>query len=178
MRDADGSYNRHNDGAFDDITWEVGAPWVIRIDIEVGDASISLTERGAKLGQERVAIPTGRQRRLGWRVGGHDTQPLFTASIQNNVAGVRGMRMINCNRFGTDQTDTSVLSRAARDGGEWSDRSVGSQPTSRNPIKRHNKYQSFCRRVWRPGPMHWTRSDFKRPTECILHARERFPGSE
>lgn len=105
MCDANGSYNGHNDGAFDDITGEVGAPWVIWVDIEVGDASISLTERGAKLGQERVAIPTGRQRGLGWRVGGHDTQPPFTASIQDNVADVRGMGMINCNRFGTDRTD-------------------------------------------------------------------------
>lgn len=88
MRDANGSYNGHNDGTFDDITGEVGAPWVIWIDVEIGDTSISLAERGAKLGQESVAIPTGRQRRLGWRVSGHDTEPLFTASIQGNVAGV------------------------------------------------------------------------------------------
>lgn len=50
MRDANGSYNGHNDGTFDDITGEIRAPWVIWIDIEVGDASISLTERGAKFG--------------------------------------------------------------------------------------------------------------------------------
>ena len=105
MCDANGSYNGHNDGAFDDITGEIGAPWVIRVDVEVGDASISLTERGAKLGQERVAIPTGRQRGLGWRVGGHDTQSPFTASIQDNVADVRGMGMINCNHFGADRMD-------------------------------------------------------------------------
>lgn len=92
----------------------------------------------------------------------------------------RGMRMTNCNRFGTDRTDTSVFSGAARNGGGWSDRSVGSQPTSRNPIKRHNKYQSCCRRVWRPRLIHWTRSGFQRPTECILvHAREiRVQGKE
>jgi hypothetical protein len=99
MRDANGSYNGHNNGTFNNVTGEVGAPWVVRIDIEVADGSISLTERGAKLGQERVAIPTGRQRRLGGMVGGHDTQPLFTASIQDNVAGVRGMGMIDCNHF-------------------------------------------------------------------------------
>lgn len=111
MRDANGPYDGHHDGAFDDIAGEVGAPWVIRVDIEVGDASISLTERGAKLGQERVAIPTGRQRGLGWRVGGHDTQPPFTASIQDNVADVRGMGMINGDRFGTDRADrdTSII---------------------------------------------------------------------
>jgi hypothetical protein len=88
MSDANGPYNGHNDGTFDNITGKVRAPWVIWIDVEIRDASISLAERGAKLGQERVAIPTGRQRRLGWRISGHDTQPLFTASIQDNVAGV------------------------------------------------------------------------------------------
>lgn len=141
MCDANGSYNGHDDGAFDDITGEIGAPWVVRVDIEVGDASISLTERGAKLGQERVAIPTSRQRGLSWRVGGHDTQPPFTASIQDNVAAVRGMGMINCNCFGTDRMNKGrqyYLGQHEMVGG-WSDRPVDSQPTSGNPTKRHNK---------------------------------------
>lgn len=108
MRDANGSYNGHNDGTFDNITGKVGAPWVIWIDVEIGDASISLAERGAKLGQERVAIPTGRQRRLGWRVSGHDTQPLFTASIQDNVAGVERDGDDKLQPFGTDRADKHV----------------------------------------------------------------------
>jgi hypothetical protein len=106
MRDANGSYNGHNDGAFDDITGEVGAPWVVRVDIEVGDASISLTEWGAKLGQERVAIPTGRQRGLGWRVSGHDTQSPFTASIQDNVG--------RCERDGDDKSVTALAPTGQR----------------------------------------------------------------
>ena len=74
MRDANRPYNRHHHCSLNYIAGEVGSPWVVGVDVEVGDASIALAKRGAELGEERVAIPTGRQRRLGGRVGGHDTQ--------------------------------------------------------------------------------------------------------
>lgn len=82
-----GDANRANDGddngPLDDIAGEVGAPGIIEIDIIIGDASISITERGAKLGKKGNAIPTDDRRRggLGGEVGGHDTQPGVAASI-------------------------------------------------------------------------------------------------
>jgi hypothetical protein len=83
--------NGHKNRAFDNVTGKVGAPWIVKVDVIVGDASIATAERGAKLGQEGVAIPTDRRgRRLGGRVGGHDTLPPIAASIQDGFDGRKG----------------------------------------------------------------------------------------
>lgn len=83
MGDANGANDGEGDSALDDIAGEVGAPGIIEIDIVIGNAAISITEWGAKLGQERIVIPTDDPRRggLGGKVGGHDTKARVTASI-------------------------------------------------------------------------------------------------
>lgn len=76
----------HQNRAFDHVTGEVGAPWIVEVDVIVGDASVSVTEGRAKLGQEGAAIPTDRRRsRLRRKIGGHDTLSSFAASIQYGV---------------------------------------------------------------------------------------------
>ena len=76
----------HQNRTSDHVTGEVGAPWIVEVDVKVGDASISVTEGRAKLGQEGVAIPTDRRgSRLRRKIGGHDTLPPFAASIQDGV---------------------------------------------------------------------------------------------
>lgn len=99
MGDADGANDGDDHGPLDDIAREVGAPGIVEIDVIIGDASISITERGAKLGKKGIAIPTDDRRRggLGGRVGGHDTQPGVAASIPDcrddpneKWGGVRG----------------------------------------------------------------------------------------
>lgn len=67
----DGQENR----AFDHIAGEIRAPWVVQINVVIGDVSVALAERGAKLGQKGVAILTGRRGGgLGGEIGGHDTR--------------------------------------------------------------------------------------------------------
>lgn len=92
MRDAHRLDNGHQHRAFDHVAGEVRAPWVVQINVIVGDVPAALAERRAKLGQEGVAIPTGRRGGGlgGRRVGGHDTQPLFAASIQDGCGQRQG----------------------------------------------------------------------------------------
>jgi hypothetical protein len=82
MGDANRANDGDNNGPLDDIAGKVRAPGIVEIDVIIGDASISITERGAKLGKKGIPIPTDDRRRvgLGGKVGGHD-QPGIAASI-------------------------------------------------------------------------------------------------
>lgn len=86
MGDAHWLDDRQENRAFDHVAGEIRAPWVVQINVVIGDVSVAWAERRAKLGQKGVAIPTGRRGGgLEGEVGGHDTQPRFAASIQDGV---------------------------------------------------------------------------------------------
>lgn len=51
MRNADGLHDGEDHRALDDVAGEVCSPWIVWLDVELGDVAISVTKMGGELVQ-------------------------------------------------------------------------------------------------------------------------------